>query len=102
MVYYHGNFIEWVKCFGKFGLLQHAAAALIPFVYFPIIGGDPKEKFLGPDSVKRHKKSTTREWIDAAVFAVVAATIIRTFIFEAYTIPTEKKKKTLLVNDFLL
>ncbi len=96
-----GIFIEWVKCFGKFGLLQHAAAALIPFIYFPIIGSDPKEKFLGPESVKRHKKSTTREWIDAAVFAIVAATIIRTFIFEAYTIPTGSMEKTLLVNDFL-
>src|ERR1700752_1356855 len=66
-----GIFIEWVKCFGKFGLLQHAAAALLPFIYFPVIGNDPKEKFLGPEAVKRHKKSTTREWIDAAVFAIV-------------------------------
>ncbi len=96
-----GIYIEWVKCFGKFGLLQHAAAALLPFIYFPIVGNDPKEKFLGPEAVKRHKKSTTREWIDAAVFAIVAATIIRTFIFEAYTIPTGSMEKTLLVNDFL-
>ena len=96
-----GIYIEWVKCFGKFGLLQHAAAALVPFIYFPIIGSDPKEKFIGLEAVKRHKKSTTREWIDAAVFAIVAATIIRTFIFEAYTIPTGSMEKTLLVNDFL-
>ena len=96
-----GIYIEWVKCFGKFGLLQHAAAALLPFIYFPIIGSDPKEKFLGPESVKRHKKSATREWVDAAIFAIVAATIIRTFIFEAYTIPTGSMEKTLLVNDFL-
>jgi signal peptidase I len=33
-------------------------------------------------------KSKTREWADAIVFAVVAATIIRTFFFEAFTIPT--------------
>ena len=96
-----GIYIEWVKCFGKFGLLQHAAAALVPFIYFPMLGSDPKVKFLGPESVKRHKKSTTREWIDAAVFAIVAATIIRTFIFEAYTIPTGSMEKTLLINDFL-
>lgn len=39
--------------------------------------------------------------MDAAVFAVIAATIIRTFLFEAYTIPTPSMERTLLVNDFL-
>ncbi|HVZ25666.1 MAG TPA: signal peptidase I, partial [Sediminibacterium sp.] len=38
---------------------------------------------------------------DAGVFAIVAATIIRTFIFEAYVIPTGSMEKTLLINDFL-
>lgn len=50
---------------------------------------------------KRKKKSTLREWIDAAVFAIIAASIIRTFFFEAYTIPTPSMEKTLLVHDFL-
>lgn len=51
--------------------------------------------------VHNYKKSAAREWIDAAAFAVVAATLIRTFVFEAYTIPTPSEEKTLLVNDFL-
>lgn len=50
---------------------------------------------------KRKKKSTAREWLDAGLFAVVAATLIRTFLFEAYTIPTPSMEKSLLVNDFL-
>jgi signal peptidase I len=51
---------------------------------------------------KREKrKSTLREWIDAAIFAVIAATLIRTFFFEAYTIPSPSMEKTLLVHDFL-
>src|SRR4029453_15186294 len=57
--------------------------------------------YVGHEAVKRYHKGAVREWIDAAVFAVVAATIIRTFVFEAYTIPTESMEKTLLVNDFL-
>ena len=47
------------------------------------------------------RKSKTREWIDALVFAVIAATIIRTFLVEAFTIPTPSMEKTLLVGDFL-
>ena len=47
------------------------------------------------------KKSKTREWVDAIVFAVIAATIIRTFFIEAFTIPTSSMEKSLLVGDFL-
>jgi signal peptidase I len=47
------------------------------------------------------RKSKTREWVDALIFAVIAATIIRTFLIEAFTIPTPSMEKTLLVGDFL-
>ncbi|RYG40780.1 MAG: S26 family signal peptidase, partial [Chitinophagaceae bacterium] len=47
------------------------------------------------------KKPVWREWFDAAIFAVVAATLIRTFIFEAYVIPSGSMENTLLVKDFL-
>lgn len=47
------------------------------------------------------RKTKTREWIDAIAFAVVAATLIRTFFIEAYTIPTSSMEKSLLVGDFL-
>ncbi len=93
--------IEFVKLFGKFKLYEHAAVVFVPFLYFPYLASKKDEKFFGPDIVHKHKKSATREWIDAAVFAIVAATLIRTFIFEAYTIPTGSMEKTLLVNDFL-
>jgi len=47
------------------------------------------------------RKSKTREWIDAILFAVIAATIIRTFFIEAFTIPTPSMERTLMVGDFL-
>jgi signal peptidase I len=46
-------------------------------------------------------KSKTREWADAILFAVVAATLIRWLIMEAYTIPTPSMENSLLVGDFL-
>lgn len=93
--------IKFVEHFGRFGFWHHAAAVLLPFLYFPYLGFSSKERYAGHAVVKNYKKSTWREWIDAAAFAVVAATLIRTFVFEAYVIPTQSMEKTLLVNDFL-
>ncbi len=47
------------------------------------------------------KQSTLVEWIDAVIFAVIVATIIRMFFIEAYTIPTSSMEKSLLVGDYL-
>jgi signal peptidase I len=47
------------------------------------------------------KRSVLIEWVDALIFAVVAATLIRMFFIEAYTIPTSSMEKSLLVGDFL-
>src|ERR1700712_6140818 len=49
----------------------------------------------------KKKKSALREWTDAIVFAVIAATLIRTFFIEAYVIPTPSMERSLLVGDFL-
>lgn len=93
--------IKFVEHFGRFGFWHHAATVFLPFAYFPYLGYAKNEKYAGIPVVKNYKKSTTREWIDAAAFAVVAATLIRTFVFEAYVIPTPSEEKTLLVNDYL-
>lgn len=93
--------IKFVEHFGRFNFWHHAAAVFIPFIYFPYLGYSNNERYAGTAVVKNYKKSGAREWIDAAAFAIVAATIIRTFVFEAYTIPTPSEEKTLLVNDFL-
>lgn len=53
------------------------------------------------DTPNKKKKSAAREWADAIVFAVIAATLIRTFFIEAYVIPTPSMERSLLVGDFL-
>lgn len=55
---------------------------------------EEKEKKVEP-------KSKLREWGDAILFAVIAATLIRWLIMEAYTIPTPSMEQSLLVGDFL-
>jgi signal peptidase I len=93
--------VEFVKTFGKFRFYQHALTVCTLGLYFLYIGLNKKDKFIGADAARKYKKSAAREWIDAGIFAVVAATLIRTFVFEAYVIPTPSMEKTLLVNDFL-
>lgn len=96
-----GIFIEFAKAFGKFSLGQHTLASLFAPFYFPYLAYKEDPKFIGQEGVKKHKKKGWREWVDAAIFAVVAATLIRTFVFEAYVIPSASMEKTLLVKDFL-
>lgn len=43
-----------------------------------------------------------REWLDAFLWAFIAAIIIRTFFIEAYRIPTPSMEQTLLTGDFLI
>ena len=46
-------------------------------------------------------KSFVREWSDAIVFAVIAATLIRWTTVEAFVVPTSSMENTVLVGDYL-
>jgi len=50
---------------------------------------------------EKKPKSSFRSWADAILFAVIAATLLRTFFIEAYTIPTPSMEKSLMVGDYL-
>ena len=60
-----------------------------------------EEKYTGPRNWKDKKKSWGREWGEAILFAVVAASIIRSFTFEAFTIPTPSMEASMKVGDYL-
>ena len=47
------------------------------------------------------KKSKTREWVDAIVFALIASTIIRGLLFSAYAIPSGSMEGTQYAGDYL-
>ncbi|MDR4987294.1 MAG: signal peptidase I [Bacteroidales bacterium] len=93
--------VETLKCFRKDGLLEQALGVLLPFAALPYLGFSPKETYTHPSKLPKIKKSAAREWADAIIFAVIAATFIRTFLLEAYTIPTSSMEKSLLVGDYL-
>ena len=93
--------VEICKCFKKYGLGAQALGVLFPFAYLPYLGFSKQEQYLDPDKRPEIKKTAVREWVDAIIFAVIAASIIRIFLVEAYTIPTSSMEKTLLVGDYL-
>jgi signal peptidase I len=92
--------VELGKCFGRFKIWEEGMAAILPFIFFPIIAKN--DKYHDPATTTRPKKSTAREWFDAIIFAVVAALIIRTYVFEMFTIPTSSMEKSLCVGDYLV
>jgi len=104
-----GITIDLLKSFGKFSLRDWFAGVVLPFIYLIKWGNDKETKYIGPSQTpefrekysKQLKKSSTREWTEAIVFAVLAATIIRTFFIEAYVIPSGSMESTLLVGDYL-
>lgn len=93
--------VETLKCFKKDGLGEQALGVLFPFLFLPWLGFSPNERYTHPDQLPVVRKSGMREWADALIFAVIAATLIRTFFIEAYTIPTSSMEKSLLVGDYL-
>ena len=50
----------------------------------------------------KRSKTTPREYTEALLFALIAALILRTFVVQAFRIPTGSMKDTLLIGDFLL
>ncbi len=93
--------VELAKCFNKQELWEQGLAVILPFIYLPYLGLSPKENYIPADKRVKIQKTWIREWVDAIIFAVIAATIIRTFLVEAYTIPTSSMEKSLLRGDFL-
>ena len=100
--------VELVKVFNKNRLTDYLGTILFPFFYLPYLGFQSGLEYPGKDGIlkareeaKKIKKTLFREWADAIVFAVIAATIIRWGFVSAYTIPTPSMENTQMVGDFL-
>lgn len=89
------------KAFNKRTTQDKAIAFLFGYVYLPYLGFQKDTAYVGPEDMSKRKPSMAREWAEAIVFAVIAATVIRTFFFEAFTIPTSSLEKSMMVGDYL-
>jgi signal peptidase I len=74
---------------------------LVLFLSLPVLGHVIALTFAAVTRAKPGKKTKVKEWGDSIWFALVAALVIRTYVFEPFKIPTGSMENTLLVGDFL-
>ncbi len=55
-----------------------------------------------PTKPTKPQKKKLKDSIEGLIFAIIAALLLKTFVVEAYRIPTGSMENTLLVGDFLL
>ena len=91
-----GLYLLWVIWMGNFWWLTGLAVIFDMYITEKVHWAFWKKK--NPPNGRQTK---VVEWIDAIIFAVIAATFIRMFFIEAYTIPTSSMEKSLLVGDYL-
>lgn len=104
-----GIMVDFLKSYGKIKLSEQFVGIVLTFIYLPKWGFDKDTKYWGPSASdefkQKHqkllKKSSSREWTEAIIFAVIAATLIRTLFIEAYVIPSGSMESTLLIGDYL-
>jgi len=90
---------ETIHHFKKNGYGALILGTLFFALYMPYLGFTKKEEYIA--ELPKVVKSSARSWIDAILFAVAAAYIIRACWFELYTIPTSSMESSLMVGDFL-
>jgi signal peptidase I len=74
---------------------------LVLFLCLPVLGHALQFVLSFVSKRKTVSKSGVKEWGDSLVFALIAATVIRSYVFEPFQIPTGSMEKTMLVGDFL-
>jgi signal peptidase I len=91
--------VETLRSFGRNSTTDTILGILTLGLYIYYINYTQNVTHIKDRSLK--PRTSTGEWVSSILFAVVAATIVHTYIMQPFTIPTSSLEKTLLVGDFL-
>jgi signal peptidase I len=90
--------VELGIVFGKRSTKEQLIMGALPWLGLAQLAMSDEE-YVGPRVWK--KKSTVREWGEAILWAIIVASVVRTYTFETFTIPTGSMEGSMLVGDYL-
>ncbi|PRP66563.1 signal peptidase I [Nonlabens agnitus] len=94
--------VIWVETLRSFGYNKAKDTALVVLtlgLYLYYINYTQPLEHIKERSLK--PRTAAGEWTSSILFAVVAATIVHTYVMQPFIIPTPSLEKTLLTGDFL-
>ena len=91
--------VETIRSFGKNSTMDTFLVIGTLGFYIYYVNYMEDVKYIENRSLK--PRTATGEWVSSIAFAIIAATIVHTYVMQPYTIPTSSLEKTLLIGDFL-
>lgn len=94
--------VLWIETARSFGFNKRHDTILVVLtlgLYLYYINYATDASYIKERSLKPRTK--LGEWVSAIAFAVIAATMVHTYVMQPYVIPSSSLEKTLLVGDYL-
>lgn len=94
--------IFWIETARSFGFNQRKDTILVVLtlgLYIFYINYATEAPYKKDRSLK--PRTSLGEWVSSIAFAVIAATMVHTYVMQPYTIPSSSLEKTLLIGDYL-
>ncbi|WP_420572549.1 signal peptidase I [Kordia sp.] len=94
--------VLWVETIRSFGRTERYETILVVITlgfYIYYVNYMLDVEYVHERSLK--PRTSAGEWIASILFAVVAATLVHTYVMQPFVIPSSSLEKTLLVGDFL-
>lgn len=93
------TWVETIRSFGKSSTTDTILVIVTLGFYIFYVNYATDNKYIADRSLQ--PGSAAGEWISSILFAVIAATLVHTYVMQPFTIPTSSLEKTLLVGDYL-
>ena len=91
--------IETIRTFGFYKKLDSLLVIVTLGFYIYYINYATDTDYNADRSLK--PRSELGEWISSIAFAIVAATLVHTYVMQPFTIPSSSLEKSLLIGDYL-